>query len=319
MIEYISPTSLTMFESNVEQFYMQYLAEPRRPRFPQTEPMSIGSAFDARVKCKLLEDLGKPFNVAEMMNDQVEEHVRDWAIENSVYVMNEYVKSGSYKALLKELKNSIIDPRFEFKVKIEVEGVPILGKPDCFYVNEDGARVIADWKVNGYCSKRGAGPKKGYVKNWTTGDSHPKAMIMPYHGIPINAAHPMEQIDKIWATQLTFYAWSLGEKVGGDFIAQIEQLACKPSGSSGVSEGINMGVNITVYTYRSRILSEFQTHLVERIKTMWSILQSDWIFRDRGKRASQAYCKQLNEQAAMELEMKDSEDPDDKYFLENVR
>lgn len=313
MIPYISPTSLALFEQNVEQFYLQYLAEPRRPRFPQTEPMSIGSAFDARVKSQLQADLGQPHDVVAMLNDQVEEQNREWAIENSVHALSVYMNSGAYKALLNELKNSIIEPRFEFKVMFNLDGVPLLGKPDCFYVNEQGARVIPDWKVNGFCSVRGAPPKKGYVKCWSTGDSHPKAILMPYKGVTINAAHPMESIDKTWATQLSFYAWSLGEEIGGDFIAQIEQLSCSANESS------KAGVDITIYTYRSRIQSDFQFHLVERIKTMWSILQSGWIFRDRNKTASVEHCKRLDEQSAMEMELSRSEDPNDKFFYDNVR
>ena len=53
MPEYLSPTSLNVWKRDQEQFYLQYLAEKRPPREPQTQPMAVGAAFDAYVKSYL--------------------------------------------------------------------------------------------------------------------------------------------------------------------------------------------------------------------------------------------------------------------------
>ena len=50
-----------MFEKDHDEFYLKYLSENRPGRLPQTLPMSVGSAFDARVKSSLHEAIfGKP-------------------------------------------------------------------------------------------------------------------------------------------------------------------------------------------------------------------------------------------------------------------
>jgi len=50
---YLSPSALGVFEKDREQYYLKYLADNRPPRMPQTEPMAVGSAFDAFVKSYL--------------------------------------------------------------------------------------------------------------------------------------------------------------------------------------------------------------------------------------------------------------------------
>ncbi|KKL78173.1 hypothetical protein LCGC14_2027540, partial [marine sediment metagenome] len=50
---YLSYSSVSMFEKTPDEFFLKYLAENRPGRLPQTEPMSVGSSFDAYVKAAL--------------------------------------------------------------------------------------------------------------------------------------------------------------------------------------------------------------------------------------------------------------------------
>ena len=51
--EYYSPSSLSTWLNNPRDFYLKYLADERPPREAQTQPMAVGSSFDAYIKCYL--------------------------------------------------------------------------------------------------------------------------------------------------------------------------------------------------------------------------------------------------------------------------
>ncbi len=302
--KYMSPTSLKTFESDQQEYYLRYLADERPPRFPQTQPMSIGSSFDAHVKAYLHESLfGKGSNPAyeldAIFTAQVEEHNRDWARAAGLYAFNLYKKYGALADLMLELEKSIGDPRFEFTVqgavggeRLRTAGVPLLGKPDVSFLNLEGMRCIFDWKVNGFCSKRGHSPMKGYamlrgdehrnLNNW-----HKDAMVMDHRGMKINVAHYLEDCNVDWATQITIYGWLLGEDIGGDFIAGIDQLACKPI------TGLDYPA-ILVAEHRTRISEKFQVELFDRLVNAWAIINSDHFFRDLSIEESQEKCKALD-------------------------
>ena len=80
MPKYLSPTSLSVWKRDKEQYYLQYLAEKRPPHEPQTQPMSVGSAFDAYIKSHLYNKLlpGGPladqFDFMKIFTGQVENH-----------------------------------------------------------------------------------------------------------------------------------------------------------------------------------------------------------------------------------------------------
>ena len=62
-MRYLSPTSLSTWKKCVDagdmtEFFIRYLADKRPPRPPQTIPMAVGSAFDAYVKCYIMDRLG---------------------------------------------------------------------------------------------------------------------------------------------------------------------------------------------------------------------------------------------------------------------
>ena len=159
--KYLSHSSLSLWLQNKEQFYLKYLSENRPPKFTQTQPMSVGSAFDAHVKVAIDKALGLGiFIFDELFEKQVEACNRDWARVAGQNCFDQYTDSGALQSLLVLLKDSPSEPQMEFTSTMEVErgvagsigDVVILGIPDLmFFVGT--IRVILDWKVNGYCSK----------------------------------------------------------------------------------------------------------------------------------------------------------------------
>lgn len=288
MPTYISPSSLALWESDRESFYLKHLAEERPPRIPQADYMSIGSAFDAYVKSALHEAcFGKgadpQFEFDAIFTEQVEEHNRDWALRAGEFAFERYKQTGSHDELLTALQKSEFAPQFEFTVKGEVNGVPLLGKPDCRYIHESGAHVILDWKVNGFCSKYGASPYKGFRMirdGWTSeegkasrgvGKPHKMYMPMTHKGVEIGS-HFLEETCEDWADQLSIYAWMLGEKVGDeDVVVCIDQLACKPNKDAEFPW-------VRVANHCCRISEPWQKSLLQRLVNCWSTIQSGYIF-----------------------------------------
>src|SRR3989304_8388956 len=154
--KYLSPSSLSKFESNPELFYIQYLCPFRTGRPPQESFMAVGSALDAFVKSQIHNDIhgvestkGTPFEFQTMFEAQVEPHVRDYALTMGGHLFGQYNESGAYGHLLADLVKSPNPPQMEFEVKGEVEGVVLLGKPDLGDILAEGIHVISDWKVEG--------------------------------------------------------------------------------------------------------------------------------------------------------------------------
>ena len=289
-LNYLSPTSLQIWEQNKETFYLYYLADNKIPREPQTKPMSVGSAFDAYIKNYLYEILfgnnistmDIRFRFENIFENQVEEQNRDYALEAGKKCFDAYIKSGAAADLIIELKMANDVPQFEFSVQRWIESVSILGKPDLYFVNAKGKPIILDWKVNGYDSKWKTYPKRGYVKiRGTDKGQHKDAFVMDIGGVKVNVAERLEIIDKTWATQLATYAWLCGAMIGSDFIVTIDQLCCN-------------GDDIKVAEHRLMIGKEFQKNTLIRYQELWSIVESDWIFRDKSKEESMEICKMLD-------------------------
>lgn len=286
---YLSPTSLDVWKKSKEDFYLQYLADNRPPRFPQTQPMSVGSAFDAYIKSHLFEAIfGKctpAYEFTTLFESQVEVQNRDWALVNGKYCFESYVHSGAMADLLQELQKAKSEPRFESTIQGMVDGVPLLGKPDLHYVHQCNRPVILDWKVNGYCGNSMKSPEKGYIKcrdGWVGGQSnthnqsHKACQPFNLNGFTINVAHSLDQISKTWGNQLSTYAWLLGSEVGAEFIVCIDQLACGPNPLGGMPK-------IRVAEFRAIVWAEFQKKLLLEYKELWEIIQSGYIFRDMTK------------------------------------
>lgn len=297
MPKYISPTALQTWEKNPEDYYLNYLAEIRPPRIAQTQPMSVGAAFDAYIKSYFHETLfGKNhkdsnlFEFQTIFESQVEPHNRDWALENGKYAFECYRISGAMSDLLLTLQAAISEPRFEFTIEGTVGDVPLLGKPDVYFIHKNGKPIILDWKVNGYCSKSPKSPEKGYVNvrdGWVgtpsrgSNRTHKDAFVINIDGIRVNVAIPLEQINTDWAVQTSTYAWLCGAQIGEQFIVAIDQLCCSP------------GKKIRVAEHRCTISAPFQLGVVNRYKSLWETIHSDHILRSLSKEDSKRRCEML--------------------------
>jgi hypothetical protein len=294
MPKYMSPSSIKIFEKDVEDYAIKYLLANRPPRPPQTQPMSVGSAFDAYAKSHLYYGLfgnygpDNEYERETIFNSQVEEHNREWAAEAGADCFRHYQRSGALGDLMAELQKSVGPPRFEFDVNdyVEFQGVevPLLGKPDIYFINHEGVRVVYDWKVNGYCSKRNTSPMKGYVccRDVVKGTNYPHkdCVIAPYKGVNINAMMHLEDGNKEWADQLSIYSWLLGEPIGGENVVfGIDQIT--GPGCSRIS------------SHRVRIKAAWQFRLMERIVQIWEVIESGHIFRELSREDSDARLEML--------------------------
>ncbi len=317
--EYLSNSSVKLFYSDRMEFYLRYLTNNRPPRIPQTRPMSVGSAFDAYVKASLVEKLlgDRPaFKLQKLFETQVEKHNWDWAWEAGKHAFQSYKKSGALRDLLIELEQASGEPRFEFTVRRTINGVPLLGKPDLWFITHTGIHVIFDWKVNGYCSRKGHSPKAGYVMisdGWTEGppsrnnrQAHRDCHSMLVGGIEINIARYLEDIDKGWGGQTCLYGWLMGEEVGGKFITGIDQLACKPGPKAPM---------IRVARHRSRVSKGFQETLWLQIKFVWDTIHSGHIFTDLTYEQSKARQEMLDDYH----KAYDDSDPNEIWFAKVTR
>lgn len=296
---YVSPSALAKFEKDPDDFYLKYMAEPRPEREPQSAPASVGSAFDAYVKSQLSSDLfGKP-TFTELFETQVEPHNRDFAREAGEHCFKSYLTSGAYEELLDMMEGAKEEPQFEFKANVEIDGVPLLGKPDARFVSRDGVHVVLDWKVNGYCGKYATSPTPGFKLcrdgyGWPKPSrSHDKPhklyQSMEFKGLEINS-NPLENFSIDWADQLTMYGWMMGELPGDEnVVVCIDQLVAKPNGSKPL---------LRIAQHRGRVSSAYQVKLVERLVAMWEAIQSGWLFRDMTEEASRDFCSRLDSVAA---------------------
>lgn len=292
--EYLSPTSISLWQKDEELFYQRYLSKNKLTREPQTQPMSIGSAFDAFCKSFLHENLfGKgadPRYAREaIFEEQVQSHNRDWAWKHGALVFNEYKRVGCLADLMCELGTSINAPRFEFTIQdtvtTSIGEIPLLGKPDIFFINGEGARMILDWKVNGYCANSLKSPMKGYIR-LRDGAKEPKmhkdCCLMKVHGVFINVAIGLEDGDKSWADQLAIYSWLLGEPIGSsNMITGIDQI-CGPAD------------RLRFANHRLRIGADYQFELLALIQQLWETIQSGHIFRGMLEEESVARCELLD-------------------------
>jgi len=295
MPEFLSPSSFHIAESNIEEYACKYLLNKRAPRPPQTQPMSVGSAFDAYAKSwiywALFGNAGPDGKYAKdtLFEAQVEPHNRDFARQAGEYCFSEYQRRGALADLMLELQQSIGPPRFEFSISDTISwngfDVPLLGKPDIFFVNDQAARVVYDWKVNGFCGSYNTSPMKGYVCCRLADGTrvvHKEAMVTRFKGININAMMMLEDAKKDWADQLSIYSWLLGEPIGSaDTVFGIDQIT---------------GPKVSrISSHRLRIRPDYQCGLAERITRIWKIVKSGHIFQDMSREESDARLQLLED------------------------
>lgn len=275
--KYLSPTSIGLWQKDVGEFYERYLSDYKQQREPQTQPMSIGSAFDAFAKSYLHESLfgrgaDSQYTKEALFEAQVDPHNRDWAWHHGELVFKEYKDAGCLADLMLELNQAVGDPRFEFSINdvvdTQIGEIPLLGKPDIFFVNSLGARVILDWKVNGYCSPRTTSPMKGYVKLRPGDKMHKTCELIDWKGIKINGAIFLEEANSTYADQLSIYSWLLGEPFGSEEMV------------TGIDQIVGPCTKLRFATHRCRISPDYQFELLALIEQIWQTIQSGHIFRD---------------------------------------
>ena len=300
----LSYSSLSMFEKNVEEFYLIHLSEKAAPRQPQGLPASVGSAFDAYTKSMLAyslfgKDMSPQFEFGAIFESQVEPQNRDFALKAGKHVFKSYKRCGAYAALLQLLKESVEPPRFEFSLYGTIGGVPFSGKPDCRFVLDRGEGLIScvfDWKVKGFCSKYNTSPSKGYEtcrlcypgNPNRDNQEHANYKAMNFRGLTINSGY-LEGCNPSYADQLSIYGWLLGEQVGDENVVMgIEEIVAKPATPP----------LLRYARHRARVSKNHQLKLVERIQTAWKRITSGYIFTDMTEEESKGRCEILEETAA---------------------
>ena len=308
-IEYLSPSSINQFRKNLDEFYLKYLAETRSPKFPQDKPMSVGSAFDAYVKSFLHEhvfgkDKDPKFDFTTLFEKQVEPQNRDFAILAGKHAFESYKKYGALADLLVDIGKSIGKPRFELEVTgivngyregmtMSKSGVTLLGKPDMFWINQEGLYATLDWKVNGWMTK--ASPMPGYINIRPGNVPHKDCWPVMYKGARVNNRAEFHHLNQDWAEQLTIYSWLCGVPVGEEFVAAIDQLVCK----NLVGQPSTDQVDVRIAQHRLLIRPEYQWKLFEEIQNIWEIVRSPHIFRELSFEDNLKKIESLDAQAEM--------------------
>lgn len=301
-MKHLSPTAIRLWRENKEEFFLKYISGIQLPKIPQNQAMAAGAAFDAYVKAEIIKCLFA--RVWDGFEIQVEPQNRDYGRQAGSELLDSYKRSGAFGDLMLDLRDAVGEPRFEFELRTQINGIDFFCKPDVYFVTRDGAHIILDFKVNGFVSGRGS-PAPGYIKcrdGWdhalikaskSHGSAHPSAQVMRVNGIMINGARMGISLD--WDMQTTIYAWCVGEPIGGDFIVAIEQLVGNPTRCA---------------SHRARIARDFQLALWTEIKEIWEITNSDWVFRDLTKAESKEKCELLTKG----WEIKDK---NDEWFVKN--
>lgn len=315
----LSYSAFTLYEKDIQEYYLKYLSENRPPRLPQLEPMAVGSAFDAEVKASLHSAIFGPgtnpaFEFDALYVAQVEPHNRDFARGPGRICFDQYKYSGVYDELLALLLKSIEPPQFETTVNTPLpNGVPWTGKPDLRFMLQfpgfDPVRIILDWKVRQYCSKTAASPSKGYAlcrdgydaierkanarkgtTNYKQSDNHMEEhknyMAVDHRGMSVNAGM-MEHCNDEYAAQVSTYAWQLGEVPGDEnFVIMIDEICCKPHVPFPL---------VRVAQHRGRVGKDFQLDLHKRIGKAWEAITSGHVFTDMTREENDSQIEMLDE------------------------
>lgn len=261
-LEYLSPTQLMLWKKDPKEYYNKYLSEHRPPRFPQTQAMAIGSAFDARVKSYLYNvvygsDSNPKFSFENLFESQVESQNRDWALANEQSIWNLYRELGALQEMVLLLSKSSTAPDFETRItgkvtdslnqsidnKESVMALPLQGVPDVSFSIHD-LDIILDWKVNGFLSK--ASPKRGYIDILPGKMKHKDVFIRMHYGLPC-LSDAFENYYDDWALQLTTYSWLLGKPIINRSLLMIHQIAWDSSALGKCRVAVHSGICSDAY------------------------------------------------------------------------
>ena len=116
---------------------------------------------------------------------------------------------------------------------------------------------------------------------------HKDCQPMRIDGVVVNIQEYLETVEKSWGLQLCTYAWLMGGQVGGDFICALDQLACAPNST---------WPKIRIAEHRLFVGKEFQEQSVQRYSELWTIINSNHIFRDLSFEDSAERCNMLDQQ-----------------------
>lgn len=302
--EYISPSAFMLWQKDAKEYTLRHLCNNRPPRMPQELPAAVGSSFDAWVKSNLYAALfgtgsDPQFEFSAIFESQVDEINRDVVHEMGLRCFDNYVHTGAYDELLELMQDAQEDPQFEFSAKGTIEGIPMLGKPDCRFVSRDGIHIILDWKVKGYCSKWGASPNKHYRLcrdglEWpkpsrSDQKAHKGYRPFDFKGLEIHEGW-MEEGNAEWAIQLAIYGWLLGMKPGDeDVVVCIDEIVSKSRQDDGLPPLLR------VANHRARISENFQRKTLNELRLLWDSIQSGWIRTDMSREDSDAWFEACQE------------------------
>lgn len=324
---YLSPSQVLKWEREPETYYIEYLADTKVGRSPQTLPMAVGSAFDAYVKASLK----RRFNLTDESFPYTEESAIARNIENPMMrkeamvagkaMLQGYMDSGAYTALCEEIMagGNPTSLRMEVDGTFKIWGIPFVYKPDYDCDSPitlpNGQRVaqIVDWKVNGYCSKSNVSPKPGFVivrdgwkegaKSRGNGTAHKNAQVIYLNGsdgrrIAVNADRsfymPSGQMDD-WSIQLTIYG--LGSMVNRGLLSEEGNIPKDIAFIVGIEQLACKTVGDArlprVATHRWMCNHDIIMTLRERVLRMWETIHSDHVFRWMTKDESKRRCEEL--------------------------
>jgi hypothetical protein len=250
-LEYFSPTSFLQACGCELEFYLLRLSGIPITRMPQNEQMAVGCAFDAFVKSRISELLGKEVFLAKLLETVEPQNAHLIPIAHDIF--DTYESYGCVKMLLDQ---GIADIELEYKERIgglEVPGsksilggVTLFGKPDA----ELQGGVPLDWKTSGYNFEGSKSPPAGYTRYIKKGYNQ--------------GAHPekknMEQVDMKWATQLAMYKWLRSGLTLHSFSSVIDLILIQ-------------GTEISVANYSLPIGDKFLVELWAKVLDTWSRFQ----------------------------------------------
>ena len=327
---YLSPSQIKKWESEPEAYFIDYLADTKVTRSPQTMPMAVGSSFDAYVKASLQRRFGLGWDSFPF---ESEEDALSRNIENPIMLpeasaigknmLVAYKDSGAYGHLCEEVLDGG-DPtsiRMEVDGKIKLWGIPFVYKPDFQFTSSlktlggDVLPAIIDWKVNGYCSKTNVSPNPGFINvvdGWK-GPPKSRGNMMPHKNAVIAGLGKRLRVNSCsdyylpsgscddWSIQLGIYALGACQSYGitvddTPILVGIDQLACKTITRPGRMESERLP---RVAQHRWLCTPEIVRTLRDRVEHMWEVIHSDHIFRWMSKDESRRRCDELNKQAAL--------------------
>jgi len=241
----------------------------RVPRFPQTQAMAAGSAFDSYCKAHLLGDVGKYDSLFEQT---VEEQNREWAYPVGRKIFEQYVESGALRNLESDMVPGSCEP-LESVEKV-IKGVTLMGKPDLLYESKRwGEKVVVDWKCNGYCSKNSVSPTPGFVDIFPSREIHKNCMLV--NGINVEDIHPKYQL------QLVIYKLICDAEIVG-----IDQLV------------FDKNTKLRMAKHRHKVSSVLIEQIISDAMTIWEMVQTYEDGKSFGS-LSATRCTQLREQASV--------------------